>query len=319
MVQHAFGLRIRSAFPLPELAAPVESDGVDVDVDIAFASSDVVAAAFSGPSDEPHVRSTILGDGCEYRSERGRSGDYRIGYGDRATFHLSAGGASLRCAPVDVDDPAWRRFLLDTALGTAALLHGYEALHAGAVAGPRGAIAVVGDQGGGKSTLVAQLVGQGYPMVSDDLLFLRAGAQGVEAQPGPPLVNLEPMLPDGTPAAALGQVLATLDGECWIRLRDDQVVDAPVPLAAVVLLDRGDHPAVLLEPVPASTATLLRHSLLSGRAQERMARRFELVSDLVAAVAVVRLRTPVLHPPAGVAAALDELLAPDAVLRTGGS
>jgi hypothetical protein len=60
----------------------------------------------------------------------------------RAIHHLSADASVLRCAPVDPNDPGWWRVVLDSVLFTVALLHGYEALHAGAIATPDGVVAI---------------------------------------------------------------------------------------------------------------------------------------------------------------------------------
>ncbi len=71
----------------------------------------------------------------------------------RAIHHLCASGRVLRCAPTEPADPRWWRVVLDSVLFTVALLRGYEALHAGALATPGGVIAITAATGGGKSTL----------------------------------------------------------------------------------------------------------------------------------------------------------------------
>src|SRR5437899_11822728 len=81
-----------------------------------------------------------------------------ITYGDLATFHLPPGGRLLRCAPAELHAPAWRRFLLDTALGTASLIQGFEAIHAGDWLEPDGVTAVVATTVVGKSTLVGEMM-----------------------------------------------------------------------------------------------------------------------------------------------------------------
>jgi hypothetical protein len=313
MLHHAFGLQFHASFALPEL--PTAEAG-SIDLEVSLSPPDATAAAFSGALDPPVVRLTILGDGCEYRTERGRAGDYRIVYGERASFHLANGANRLLCSPADVDDPAWRRFLLDSALGTAALVRGFEALHAGAVELPQGVVAVLADQGGGKSTLVAELVSRGGHFFCDDILCLSRSPEGIiVAHPGPPLMNLPPVLPDGTPAEKVGGIVAILDGERWVAI--DTAATKPRPVAAIVLLERGDHPALHLERMPSSVAPLLHHSLLSGLQQDRLERRFALLSDLVSATPLLRVLAPSDLASSVVAVGLEAALAADPPRVTG--
>lgn len=88
-------------------------------------------------------------DGAPFVVERGRAGDHRFVHGappdrdgtpttrTRAVHHLCPDGRVLSCAPSDPADPSWWRELLDSTLFSVALLRGYEALHAGAIATPR--------------------------------------------------------------------------------------------------------------------------------------------------------------------------------------
>ena len=299
-----FGLRVRSEFALPELETAATAAVGDVDLELRLAAAEVVAAAFSGPLVPPAIRDTVLGDGQRYRTERGAAGDFRIDYGDRARFHLSADRPRvLSCAPSDIDGSAWRRFLLDSAVGTAALVHGYEALHAGAVVVDGGVVAVAAREGGGKSTLVTQLLLHGARFFCDDVLVLeRDGGGRVVAHPGPPLLNLPPVLPDGTDAADVGRVLADIDGERWVAVADPAVDAAPI--LAIVLLDRGDHATSTVEHLDASVAVLLPHSLQSGADAERLSHRFDVLADLAAQAQLIEVRVPERVPPASVAVAV---------------
>ncbi len=301
-----FGLQLRSHFPLPEL--PGVADEGRVDLELFLASGGIVDAAFSGAADPPLVRDTRLRDGCRYRTERGRDGDYRIDYGERSTFHLTAGGGELHCAPADPEEPSWRRFLLDSCLGTAALVHGYEALHAGAFELPEGVVAVVAAEGGGKSTLVAELVRRGHTLFCDDVLSLSRdhGSAGVVANAGPPLMNLPATLPDGTPAAQLGRVLAVLEDECWLAV--ERAAAGTRPVAAVVFLEREGRERVAVGRLAPSAAPVLRHSLASGTEPGRLARRFALFADLATTVPLVRLRVPDSLPATTTADVLEHAL-----------
>ena len=200
-----------------------------------------------------------------------------------------------------MEDPAWRRFLLDSGLGAAALSRGYEALHAGAVEGPDGVVAVVAEQGGGKSTLVAAFVSRGDVLFCDDVLCLsRTDGGEIVAHPGPPLMNLRAVLPDGTPAGHFGRVLAALDGEHWVQVERPPL--GPRSPAAIVLLDRGEHDGVTIERLLGSAASLLPHSLLSGIHPERLQQRFTLFGDLAERTPILRVLAAATAPAAEVAA-----------------
>lgn len=76
---------------------------------------------------------------------------------------------------------------------TAALLRqrGFLALHANTALTPRGAIALSGKSGAGKSTTLAALFQRGCAMISDDITALRIGTDGqVVAVPGAAQIHL---------------------------------------------------------------------------------------------------------------------------------
>ena len=142
-------------------------------------------------------------DGAPFVVERGVEGDHRFVHGaqpdqngmpldgTRAIHHLSADASVLQCAPTDPAEQSWWRVVLDSVLFTVALLQGYEALHAGALATPDGVIAITAASGGGKSILLTELLGRGLALMADDVLVL--DSQGTEpplAHPAPPLMTI---------------------------------------------------------------------------------------------------------------------------------
>ncbi len=170
-------------------------------------------------------------------------------------------------------------------------LHGYEALHAGALATPEGAIAITATTGGGKSTLLSELLARGLTLMADDVLVLEpAGTDGPPlAHPAPPLMTV--------PAARLAalsralsptppQQLASLAGERWIAV---PVHCEPLPLAAVVVLNRTPGLATELRRAGRPLAALLGSLLRFPRTRERERTRFEMAGAIAAHVPIWQL------------------------------
>jgi hypothetical protein len=116
------------------------------------------------------------------------------------------------------------------------------ALHAGAVITERGAVAILGDKGAGKSTLVATLAQLGAKVLTDDLLVIDGG----DAFAGPRSVDLRPDM------AAAAPMVNTVDlGVVGARSRH-RFTPTPVPwsapLAGIVHLAIGN--GLAMTPVP---------------------------------------------------------------------
>jgi hypothetical protein len=268
-------------------------------------------------------------DGAPFTVERGTAGDHRFLHGappdrsgvpaveTRAIHHLSADAAVLRCAPSDPSDPAWWRVVLDSVLFTVALLRGYEALHAGAIAMPDGgAIAITAASGGGKSTLLGELLGRGLPLLADDVVVLEArGAETPLAHPAAPLMTVPAAraqalvaatgAPQSSPAL---RPICSIEDEQWIAV---PVHPEPLPLQALVVLDRRPSeqlpaPEPVLERIEDPLAPLLGSLLGFPTSPERQRARFELASVLAATTALWRLTADLATPPDALA---DTLLA----------
>jgi hypothetical protein len=137
-----------------------------------------------------------------------------------------------------------------------ALIHqrGELPLHATTLVSPdrRDAIAIAGDSGAGKSTAAYELIRRGWTMLSDDLTRVTISEGAPMAWPGRASVRL---MVDACDSFGLDPgTLQPAPG--W---RDKYVVpvqrwDNPVPLSAIVCLDRSDEgtlPAATLKGVAA--------------------------------------------------------------------
>jgi hypothetical protein len=246
-------------------------------------------------------------DGAPFIVERGIDGDHRFVHGalpdpsgrisDEAlsVHHLSADGSILGCAPSDSAEPSWWRVVLDSVLFTIALLRGYEALHAGAVVTPDGVIAITAATGGGKSTLLTELLGRGLALMADDVLMLEArGAETPLAHPAAPLMTVPTArisrLREGDPP----EPISSLDGEFWIAV---PVYSEPLPLKALVVLDRRPGLQTSLERMDISLAPLLASLLNFPHSPERQQTRFELASVLASTTGLWRLTADLDIPP----------------------
>jgi hypothetical protein len=223
--------------------------------------------------------------------------------GTRAVHHLSADASVLGCAPTDPGDPSWWRVVLDSVLFTVALLQGYEALHAGAVATPDGVIAITAASGGGKSTLLSELLGRGLALMADDVLVL--GPRGTAppiSYPAPPLMTVPtsriPMLGAADPP----EPICSLEDELWIAV---SVHPEPLPLKALVVLDRQPGLDFFIEKIENQLAPLLGSLMSFPSSPERQRARFELASTLASKTALWQLSADLNTPPAALA---DKLL-----------
>ena len=92
---------------------------------------------------------------------------------------LITGGDTITMEPLSGQSPGrLQLFIEHYCLAALLIQRGLVALHANALAGPRGAVVLMGSSGAGKSTLHAALMKRGLPMLSDDVVALRLGPDG---------------------------------------------------------------------------------------------------------------------------------------------
>ncbi|GAC1315199.1 MAG: HPr kinase/phosphatase C-terminal domain-containing protein [Chloroflexota bacterium] len=184
------------------------------------------------------------------------------------------------------------------------ILHqlGFPTLHASAVASPLGAIGFLGPRGQGKSTMAAAFVHRGMPLVTDDVLPLRATATGVTAFPSVPYMKLWPETVLGTFALdeALPQVVSDLDKKLLHIDERYAFASHAVPLRALYIVQRYDPEAmgtqaVTIEPLSSRDAVALLLAQISLGAFLRpheQAKLLPFYARLVARVPVRRLMFP---------------------------
>jgi hypothetical protein len=243
--------------------------------------------------------------------QRGTRGDHRFTFGQRAVFHVADDQSRILCAPRNLDEPHWVRFLLDTVFHSTSVLSGFEALHGAGVSHQGRAIAIVADSGGGKSTLAAHLIGRGMGLVSDDILPLETVDGMVMARPGPRTANLARNLWGSVITAEQASLIAGLGEECWVAFADQG--PEPLPLAAVCVLDRRPGLEPRLRPFSPTVLDLMRFSLppVGGPVAGRERLRFELLSTVATSVPMYRLEASLTTPAAELAALVFECVSVD--------
>jgi hypothetical protein len=298
----AFGLTIAADFPLPGMVVPADQGPSDVTIRLGTRREVETAWADRAPA---AAWRSVFGDGQVFSGQQAADGAYRLAYGQDALFFVSADADTVLCGPEDRHDAAWQRVLLDAVLMVASVAAGFEVLHAGAVETSAGVVAVAAESGGGKSSLVAELVRRGHPLFCDDILVLDRGPDGPRSHPGPPVMNI-PLSPEHFPVAEIGSVLATFGDEAWVAVR--HVARRPCPLVAVFLLERGPDTTTQVQRLTVSPLHLRAHVRPLRVPAQRERKRFELLADLAETVPVYRVCAGSDVRPDGVADMVEDVL-----------
>ncbi|HEV2857162.1 MAG TPA: hypothetical protein VGW80_02030 [Solirubrobacterales bacterium] len=303
----AFGLSLRSGFPLPGLSAAGSSQLPRLALELV--SDEDLEQGWSGAASDSAWRGRLR-DGAELTIRWGRDGDLLFGYGEEARYLLDPAAERMLCAAAASEPLAWQRVLLSRVLPVVAIARGHEALHAAAVETPVGVVAILGASGAGKSTLAAELVRRGHQLVGDDVLVVGRAADRVVAFPGSSHLSLKP----GAERDLDVEVLGELGGKLWAVV--EGAVREPAPVAAIVLLERGEG-AVEARELPASPLTLAPFMLGLPDDEGRDGDRFELYADLVEAGRLLHLRGAETAPVSEFAAALERAVGAAAMATAG--
>ncbi len=187
----------------------------------------------------------------------------------------------------DVAEP-WLGYQLERhVLPIVRMMRGEAVFHAGAVQTGHGAILLLADGQGGKSTTTALLLADGAGFISDDQTGVTADREAL----GTPSLRLR------QPSAALvpSDANTRLDGDGRIVV-DLQPNADPVPIAGLLMLGtRSAAGGVTLEPVEGAiaVASLLDQVFCGGLVDAALIERhFTVATDLAANLPVARLSVP---------------------------
>lgn len=207
---------------------------------------------------------------------------------------LAAGGERIDYWTEPGADPAAVEAMLQGGV-LGALIHqrGDLPLHASTLVSPdrSRAVALTGHSGAGKSTTAFALIRRGWTLLSDDLTRVTIEQGEATAWPGRGRVRLmaDACARFGIPQSSLSPV-PNWPGKFML---DVPRCDEAVPLAALVVLERGEGPFEVerLQGGPA-VQVLLEHTYRAHYvdALGRTRRRFELVAAAAAGMAVLSTR-----------------------------
>jgi hypothetical protein len=206
---------------------------------------------------------------------------------DVATVWLDAGLSVGTVRPAhDVVEP-WLGFQLERhVLPIVRMIRGEAVFHAGAVQTEHGAVLLLADGQGGKSTTTALLLADGAGFISDDQTGVTAGREAV----GTPSLRLRLPSAELVPADSVTRIDA--DGRIVVDLQPQA---DPIPIAAMLLLSVRSDAGVRLEQVEGATAVtaLLGQVFCGGLVDPALIERhFTVATDLAANLPVARLSLP---------------------------
>lgn len=284
----AFGLEVESDWPLTgsTAQAPAAAPGARVtrvrrvgtaEIEDGWAQS--AEAILEHRTDEGAVSFTV-----ERSSEH-----YRFWLEGFGRYLVASDGSEIACERGAAGE-RHERFVLAHALPVAAILSGYEVLHASAIGGDGAGAAFVGASGVGKTGIATRLVARGAAFLTDDVLAVEPADDHVRAHPGPAFMSIRP--DDAAMIAEIGGRLGAAAGAT------DKVHVSPrrrgqaSPLRVIYHIQWGDT----FEIAALERAELHRVLSLSFvpylTTPERLMRHLAIAQLLGAGVAQFRLQTP---------------------------
>ncbi len=207
---------------------------------------------------------------------------------DVATVWLDASLAFCTVRPAFDVGEGWLAFQLERhVLPIVRMMRGHAVFHAGAVATDHGALLLLADGQGGKSTTTALLLADGASFISDDQTAVTTASEAI----GTPWMRLRPASAELAPAGA--DIHMEGDGRAVVALEQPS---EPIPIAGLLLLGgRSPTGSITLEPVEGAQAVtaLLGQVFCAGLVDPVLVERhFTVATDLAAGLPVARLSVP---------------------------
>src|SRR5207249_3480420 len=130
-----------------------------------------------------------------YRYASLRDGSIYVRWDTIGEFLVAADGCRITCRRVEASSPeSFQVYMLGQALSFALVKQRFEPLHATVVVVNDRAVAFLGENGSGKSSLAACFVDAGHRLLTDDLLIVQERSNRLLAFPGPARIKLFPQI-----------------------------------------------------------------------------------------------------------------------------
>lgn len=287
-----YGIVISSDTPLD---LPSDTHGGLARVDCVSAPAAALRAATERADDDERpdnwYRYAVLRDGSTY-----------VRWDTIGEFLVAADGRRIMSRRFDrASLESFQVYMLGQALSFALVRQGFEPLHATAVVVDGHAVAFLGSNAFGKSSLAACFLEAGACLLTDDLLVLEESRNRILAYPGPPRIKLFPKIA----RRFLGQGAATLvhmnadTAKLILPVEDHRRYGRPIALDAIYALaaprDACRSSGVSVETLSPREAFM---ELLKGTfnrrlvSQPRLERQFGFMARLTERLAVKRLTYP---------------------------
>lgn len=230
----AFGLKIWSEIPLPELTVIELASSDEVDVHIEFGNIKHIAEDWN-----------IAEHNFQYRDKA-----LLFEIPDLALFQVCDGRQILISPERGVNMARVRLYLLGTCMGAVLMQRRTLPLHGSAVMIGQSAYAFLGDSGTGKSTLSAALANQGYPLLSDDVVAVHYTKESDEpiVSPAYPQQKLNAHSMDMLQMESAGYEIIMDEFKYAVPRREKFYID-DVPLAGVFELLPTTEKSISVEPI----------------------------------------------------------------------
>ena len=216
-------------------------------------------------------------------------------------FLVTADGRRISCRRVEASSlESFQVYMLGQALSFALVKQRFEPLHATVVVVDDHAVAFLGDNASGKSSLAACFLEAGHRLLTDDLLILQESSNRILAYPGPPRIKLFPAIASRFLGCAVKRVHMNADTDKLILpIEAHRSCASPVPLKAIYSLaaprDACRRQSVSIEPLsPREAFVELVKSTFNRRLvnPQRLERQFGVMAGLTDVISVKKLAYP---------------------------
>jgi hypothetical protein len=213
------------------LALPEYAHGGLGEVECVSASAPVFRTAMQGVDFDPRSNSW-------YRYASLPDGSTYVRWDTIGEFLVAADGRRITCRRAEESSTeSFQVYMLGQALSFALVQQRFEPLHATVVVVNGQAVAFLGSNGSGKSSLAACFLEAGHRLLTDDLLILQESPDRILAYPGPPRIKLFPRMAARFLGDPVSDVRMNADtAKLILPLDEHRTCASPVALNAIYTL-----------------------------------------------------------------------------------